>query len=373
VAVVRILFVSGESVGGSAKSTTELAAHLSQRGHQVVVLLGERPGPNAPSSLAARAHSKVSRWGLAERISRPLVRQTGRGATRSRTAGGVEVFKAHQPENAYLRLLESHPPDVVVANSLPRMAMAWISEDLRELGIPLVVYLREQHSLSHLTVTRLNPDAIVANSLELCMGAAAAGMTAEFIPSVVDLQRAATETTRQTAVLVNPVAAHRPDLVIDMAAALPHVPFALQESWPLPAATKAMIMSALERCPNLSFRSQTTEPAEVYRDARVLIAPYPSGRARVVLEAHHNGIPVIGLDQPSMREAVGPAGVLVADTAPPQEWISVVARMWDDQVWYDSLVDESRKWAMRSGVQPNDIVKRFELVLSRVTGRRADG
>jgi glycosyltransferase involved in cell wall biosynthesis len=275
---------------------------------------------------------------------------------------------AQQPENAYLQLLATARHDVVVANSLPRLAMSWIADDLRSLGVPLVIYLREQHALTHLTVSRLVPDAVVANSLELCARATAAGTRAEFIPSIVDLSAVTVSSSRKTAVLINPVRAHRPELVVRMAAELPDIPFVLQESWSLRPEEVREISQATARLANLTLRRRMEDSSEIYRDARVVIAPYPAGRPRVVAEAHHNGIPVIGLDQPSMAEAIGPGGVVIPDDAPGECWVSAVRRIWEDPGWYGSLVDASRQWARRAEVQPETVLRAFEAVLTRVVG-----
>lgn len=365
---MKILFVCGVSTGGAMRSTAELAAALAVRGHAVDVLIGDESGWRTSFDRAFNVHVKTSDVPVIGSLGRRVLRRIG---ARELSPDGFgegqrRTYRSRFPQNAYRGLLEAGGHDVVVANSLPRLAMSWIDEDLKRLGVPLVLYLREAHSVTHLSVSGLRPASVVANSQELQAAAHAAGVDAAFIPSVVDLESVTVSSTRQSAVLVNPVAAHRPELFAEMAAQSLDINFVFQESWPLDPDVRRELEAW--NLSNLEFRHRTEDPSQVYRDARVIVAPYPSGRPRVVLEAQHNGIPVIGLDQPALAEAVGPGGLLIGPEEPDTHWFDAIARCWDDPAWYESLVERSREWAERDEVQPSVIVDRFQGLLCAVVG-----
>jgi glycosyltransferase involved in cell wall biosynthesis len=366
---MRVLFVSGESVGGAPASTIELGRQLALRGHQVDVLLGDRPGPDSIFQRAVNVTIKCERVPAVHRLLRRALRRIGaRTETLAPDREGEPArFLARVPENAYRALLAS-VPDVVVANSLPRVALRWMMDDLRRLDVPLVLYLREAHAISHLTISKVVPAAIVANSLDLQRQATELGLHCEFIPSVIDLASSTTSTSRTTAVMVNPIRENHPDRIVKMASLRPDIPFVLQESWPLDERESDALRSMIEPIANVELRPRTANPADVYRDARVLIAPYPTGRPRVVLEAQANAIPVIALDQPALAEVVGPGGVLVPTDADEAQWMHALQTIWDDRERYDDLVEACRTWASRDEIGPASIAARFEAVLERVAG-----
>lgn len=368
---MRILFVSGESTGGAPKSTTELARLLALRGHDVHVLLGDRPAAGSPYQCASSLYAKTRSTPVLGTALRRLLRLPGRRInSRSASGSSLRIFEARLPENAYSRLHSRHQYDVVVANSLPRVPMAWMHDDLRLRGTPFVVYLRESHAITHFSMTGLRPDLVVANSRDLQRAVADVGVRCEFVPSVVDLTASKVDSSRKTVLLVNPVEANRLELVAHLAAARPDIPFVLQESWPLDARDLERLGTLSAMHPNLSLRRRTDSPAEVYRDARVLLATYPSGRPRVVLEAHNNGIPVLALEQPALTEMVGPGGMLVSAGAADEAWLEALDRLWDDHDYYDKLASASREWSQRDEVQADQIVSRFERLLESIVENR---
>lgn len=364
---MRYLFVSGVHTGGAPRSTLELGRRLAERGHDLVVLLGTPHRENSPHDLLVRAWVKSQSVPGAGLPFKAAARRLGRRITplldRSRY---FPVLECGLVENAYLRILDNYRPDVVVANSLPRAALQWITADLAERDIPLVLYLREAHAVTHVTVSGLRPAALIANAQAYVDQLQAVSIDATYIPSVVDCSAATTASTRERVVFVNPKPENDPTLVLSLAAARPDIPFLFQESWPLTDAERTNLETQIAPFANVELRSQVPSPAQVYADARLLLATYPGGRPRVVLEAHHNGIPVLALDQPALREAVGAGGALVAADAPASVWLEQLERIWDDDALYSRLVAASREHAKRPEVDPEQLTRRFERVTSQL-------
>lgn len=362
---MRILFVSAVGVGGAPRSTGELADVLARRGHDVRVVLGKAPLNSGLYGLVVRGAVKL-RTVAHSSAGRLAARPFGRSVEGHRvSAAGVTVLHVMHPENYLPRGVREFRPDVVVANSFPREPMRWIAADLRRVGVPLALYMREQHAVTHLSQSGLRPDVVLANSRHLVNAALELGVACSFAPSVVDLSASAVESLRTKVLLINPVAENRPSILRTLADNRPDIHCTLQESWPLDLETRRDLAAWCETRPNLEFRPRSENPSEVYRDARLLLATYPTGRPRVVLEAQYNGIPVVALDQPALSEAVGPGGVLVSGDLSDDEWAQRIAGVWDDQC-YEELERVARGHGNRPEVQPEVIAQQVESALRAV-------
>jgi glycosyltransferase involved in cell wall biosynthesis len=366
---VKLLFVSGVSIGGASKSTRALASVLEERGHAIEVVLGDGRERHPYFQRAVNAWVKLSHTPLDAPL-RALLRLPFR---HSRLLDGQGAPRATRiatiPENAYLPLLRSFGPDAVVVNSVPRAAWRWIRDDLRKRNIVSILYVREEHATTHLTISDEAPDLLVVNSESHARVLQAAGHDCLLVPSIIDRDEVTVESSRTCALLVNPVAENRVDLMLQLAALRPDIPFVLQESWPLDAAYRRELEADLAALPNVELRPHVSDPGAVYRDARVLLATYPSGRPRVIPEAQHNGIPVLARDRPALEEAVGPGGVLVADDGGVQEWARALGSIWDDADRYEELSALAREHDRRPALDPQRIAETFEQAVVKALSR----
>ncbi len=358
---MRVLFISGVDVGGAPKSTMQLASRLAKRGHSVGVVLG-RTTERSPIYDAALHISIKVREGTGKNWFRRFFQLFG-ASTEMRQLDGLVIGNAERPENALRTLVAGFMPDIVIANSFPREQMRWIGEDLHRLGIPMGIYLRESHALTHFTISRLNPAVVLANSRYLADAVTSTGRECTFAPSIVDLDAATVESTRRAVLLINPTPENSPTVILEYAKRHPTIPCVLQESWPLDPQTRQEVESWARALDNLDFRPICSLPSEVFRDARVLVAPYPSGRPRVVLEAQHNGIPVVGLEQPALAEAIGRGGILVPSNADLEIWVAEIERLYRDEYLYEELSVLARAHARRNEADPELIVNLVERAL----------
>lgn len=361
---MRVVFVSGVAVGGAARSTLELAEHLSKRDHDVAVLLTNRPGPSSLFGWCERLAIKTRRTPLLGATAAAIVRRPGR-KMRAIRRDSIEQWEARVAENALGELLQRTQPDVAIVNSVPRRALRVMLDELRVAGIRSVLYIREAHAVTHLSVSRAQPDLVVSNAREYCDDAHSLGVDALFVPSVVDLSASMTPTSRRSVVLVNPAPENNPELVLRLADARPNDHFVLQESWPLKPSALADLRALVDSRTNVELRRRTDRPAEVYQDARILLATYPSGRPRVILEAQANGIPIVAFDRPALAEVAGPAGFFVDVLADDQAWIDALDHL-DDPDTYATAVNASQAHARRDEVQPDHIVEQLETALRRL-------
>jgi glycosyltransferase involved in cell wall biosynthesis len=369
---MQILFVSSTSDGGSGLSQRQLARRLAARGHGVDVLAGNgRVGPVA--KLYERQVDLSTRW--RDRPVRPALLALQRPfGTRVRRIDFADfpVWQSPVPENAYRTLRRRNRPDVVVASSIERVAWRRLRAQLRAEGIPDVLYLREESALGHLTITQAPPQLLLANAQSHAERARELGYACEVVPSVIEIDRARTTTSRRTVLLVNAIPELGGDRVWAMAAARPDIPFVVQESGRHPEAERAELCALAARHPNVELRPFSPDPARVYRDARILLVPHRvDNRPRVILEAQTNGIPVLATDLPGLAESAGAGGVLVAPDATPAQWAAALGALWDDDATLAALAEQARAHAARDEVDPEWVVGRFEALVQELVATRA--
>ncbi len=172
--------------------------------------------------------------------------------------------------------------------------------------------------------------------------------------------------------LVNPIPLLGGDRLFPVAAARPDLRFAVQESGLLSSTEREAVHRWASGHANVEVRPFTSEPAAMFRDARLLLVPHRvDNRPRVVLEAQTNGIPVIASDYPGLVESVGPGGLIVADTDDPAPWVEAVTTALEPDT-YSRLVAAASEHAQRDEVDPEVIVDRFEALVSELI-RRSPG
>jgi glycosyltransferase involved in cell wall biosynthesis len=366
---LRILNVSGTTVGGSGRSQRELAARLVERGHVAeFVVDDEAPARTVRwwyghlSDLSVRLQARPG-----GRLIRHLERRPGRRAQTKRI-GGLPHHVTPIPENAVESILERLRPDVVVGSSVLRLTWRRVLEQCRARGIPTVLYIREVEALNHFDGGASPADLVVANAESLVEQLATLGIRSSFVPSVTEVDVTKVDSSREVALLVNPIESRGLEMALAAARELPHIPFVLQESWPLTADDWRRLTDEVASMANVEVRRVEEPGPQLYRDARVVLVPYRvSNRPRVILEAHANGIPVIAADVPALAEAIGPGGVVVP-LDDIDQWVAAVGAMWDDDDRYAALCAAAVAHSRRPEVDPVAVAAQFEALLLEVCG-----
>jgi glycosyltransferase involved in cell wall biosynthesis len=89
-----------------------------------------------------------------------------------------------------------------------------------------------------------------------------------------------------------------------------------------------------------------------------------------VLEAQSNGIPVLASDLPALRECVGPGGLLVAPSAPPEVWAHALGQLWDSSADGDgTFVSAALRHSRRAEVDAEVIAAHFEAEMEQLARR----
>ncbi len=328
--------------------------------------------------------SAVSRW-VYKRLSGLSVRMDGRfgwrllrrieslPGRRQRTISvdGVAHRVTPIPANALAQAMSEFAPEVVVGSSLDRWAWRRIHEVCDRHGVPSVLYVREDDSLSHMA-TGAVPAAVVANAESLAEALRSQGFECDYVPSVVNLDVTRVETSRRVALAINPIESRGVDLVWNVAERLPTVRFVVQESWPLTAEQLSNLNDHLRLLPNVEFRRATAPGPHLYGDARVSLVPYRvDNRPRVIAEAFANGIPAIVADLPALVDACGAGGVRVPIDGVDQ-WCAAIERLWSDDDAYNALVEAARSHSLAQDDELVRTVAKFESILDRGRTSRND-
>jgi glycosyltransferase involved in cell wall biosynthesis len=364
---VRILFVSGDAGGGSFRSTLELARRLVARGHEVGLIARDRTG-----SPLARLHKRVVN--LATKLdTTPLSRPVwhvaslmGRRPRAELELDGVTIWRSTKLENTFAFLRPRVRPEVVICSSIGRVGWRTIRRECARSGVPSVLYLREESSIAQLSVPHASPTLLLANADSHAARAAALGVDAVTIPSVISIDSYLVETSRERVLYVNPIERQGLETAFALAAACPEVLFAFSESWHLDEDDKRDLLERLSALGNTEFRSRVDDPRLLYRDASVLLAPYLfDARPRVVPEAQASGIPVLATDLPAIAEVVGPGGALVAGDAGVEEWARALRQILEPET-YSRLSTAAAAHARRPEIDPENLVTQFELTMEQL-------
>lgn len=363
----RILFVSSTIAGGSGRSQRALALALRERGHEVAFLVDdERPATFTRwigehlADAATRFADNTCLQRIAARVGSRLDRFEHEG---------IEMWATPFPENGFAEAVRRFEPDVIIGNSMVRYSWRTIRGACHDLDLPAMLYIRGSASLGGLDTLPDPGEVVLANARSLVESVEDAGHECTFIPSVVDTSPTRVDSTRQVALLINPIESHGIDRLWEIAEALPEIEFVLQESWELDNSQLSAIVCRLEELSNVNLRRRTPPGPELYRDARVLLAPHRiDNRPRVIVEAQTNGIPSLVSDHGGLREALGSGGAVLADDA--SEWIDAVRCAFEDDARYLEWSAGASKAAVRDELDPTTIVQTFEKAARTAIDRR---
>lgn len=350
----RLLFVSGECDGGAPRSTLELAQRLVPK-YDVCVVLGDRSTASATYGRLIKVAVKLGQLG--DLTAGRAAQRLGTNA-QSATDRGVRIVRTPVAANRARREIADWEPDAVIANSLPRVEMRWLQDHSRASGIPFVIYAREEHAVTHFSVSGLRPDLALANSRTLT-DQISRYQTCTWVPSVVDTSAIRVEPTREVVIAVNPALDAS---ALDVARYCPEIDFLLQESWKMDPQFKRELLKAVNGQPNVRFRPAVPGPNELLANARLLLITAKAGqhgRPRIVVEAHACGIPVVAPALPPMLEVVGEGGLLFPPSSTPAEIATVVRRACRPTM-YESLRQAARSMTESPDRDPDAVAMRFE-------------
>lgn len=318
---MKILFVMGDPhlpqyTGGAQSSCHELALELMALGHQVAILC-----QLVPSGMV----------GLKNRLKRRL---SGQVAVAD-SIQGYPVYRQWEVLEGIPAVVRAFKPDVAVAQIGQQVRVAQI---LQDCGVPCLVYIRNVEMNELEGDPRTIPGVkFIANS-QFTAGRFQSmfGIDPAVIPPLLIPEQYRVFPKGGHVTFVNPRQLKGFDIVLEIAARMPEVPFHVIESWTLGREDRDAINARIKPLPNVRFRSRTADMRRVYARSKIMLMPsrWEEAWGRIASEAQVSGIPVVASNRGGLPESVGPGGILLDPDGPIEAWVEAVSRLWHDAGFY---------------------------------------
>jgi glycosyltransferase involved in cell wall biosynthesis len=338
---------------GSAQTTHSLILGLFEHGHSVDMLATL---PEGGRHLAATISYRLS--------GRRYVPEWVDSAAGYRVQRGSQWRFAERVQ----RMLRKSAPHVLMLDSMRQLRN--LAEAGVDVGCPIILFVHDVHFLK-------TPKALPFNERVICIAnspytasifAKHYAMEIEIIPPIVHFERY--RTSREAAKyvsMISPTEAKGVDTTLQLAAALPHIPFLLIEGWPMDSRAWRNLSEQVSRLPNVELRRATGDMRTVYSQTKVLLVPSKTSVetfGRVVVEAQASGIPVFARDVGALSWVVGDGGAVFRADAPTSQWESQLQDTLADSTIYDALSRRASDNASRLEFQPIELVATFERLIA---------
>jgi surfactin synthase thioesterase subunit/glycosyltransferase involved in cell wall biosynthesis len=378
------------SFGGGDKSNRLLMEALAARGHDVRVVA-------RIANFGEEEHAQF----LAELEARGLTADVTQGAARFDLNGvDVRTLTLNPQLRAYFseQVAEFDPDVILTSTDDPAQLLFDIA---RRATRARVVYLVRATIAVPFGPDSSSPNQAKTETLRQADGIAGvseyvagyvrqwSGLEAIHVPISLLERREAHQLGRfdnPYVVMVNPCAVKGISIFLALADRAPQLEFAAVPTW----GTSARDLAGLRRRPNIAVIDPVENLDDLFRQARVLLAPslWAEARSRVVVEAMLRGVPVIASDTGGLKEAklgvpyllpvnpithyqstLDPNMVPVA-TVPEQDigpWLMALERLTGDRVHWEEISAQSRAAAL--DYASTLTVEPFEKFLLQLLGR----
>jgi glycosyltransferase involved in cell wall biosynthesis len=353
-----VTFACGTPHGGAVDSTVALASCAIEAGHDVVVVVASGDAysthPRLQSLLVrlTRINTRLgcAAWALYDRFA---------ARARPDSIGGIAILRAADVPAAVSRRLRSG--ETLVVNSVRGIDLARLLRMSHRQSCRFVWYLREASALAHVAEYGGAVDVLLANAVPLATEAERlAERPCPYVPSVISRDGLVEPAVRRSVLLVNAVASYGLEEAIAIAAAMPEDLVVLQESWPLEDGERSRLLARLSKMKAVEFRARAPR-SEVFRDARLMIAPHSPevvgvNRPRVLVEAQVLGVPVIAHDVPGLASVVPSPELLIPVGADVEAWVAAIRLVDRDYARFEA---QAREFAARELLTPGEVWVRF--------------
>jgi glycosyltransferase involved in cell wall biosynthesis len=355
---MRILFATVDyfpARGGLQASIHELIHCLKTRGHSCAILVSAvRRDMTRPRALVKAVAYKL--------FKRPFLIYD--------KTFSYPVYRTKNPLESLSRVRQVFNPDVLVCVVGGSHTIDFAKKLCKTAGgIPTVIYIFDVQGVAVTADPLCAKSHVVSNAEVIASLIANHQRRPSVVPCIVNSNNCRVESTREVVLYINPHPRKGVDLAWAIAEAATGLKFVFQESWRLNENRRMEVTTRAQNLVNVEFRAATNRPAEIYRDARVLLAPYGPERPRVVDEAQVNGIPVVASNVPGLDESVGTGGVLIDPEGPIDAWTSVLERLQTDEIYYDELLNAAIRHSKRAEIQPEYLTEIFERELQHAIER----
>jgi glycosyltransferase involved in cell wall biosynthesis len=324
-----------QAFGGSQSSTHELATALTKRGHLVAVA------------------AMLSPTGLVGLRARILSRLMPRRKVLDRFLG-YPVYRRWKVSEALPELIEEFRPDFAVVQPSCQVSLA---REFSRAGVPVAVYLRdvEWYQLEG-DPRELSNVSFIANSHFTAQRFQKEfSLPAVVIPPLFKAEAYRTSPSGENVTFINPHPHKGGDIAAELVVKCPDIPFCFVRSWEIPPEQQAFLEALRNKHKNLTLVGPTRNMKEIYRKAKILLAPsrWEEAWGRVATEAQFSAIPVLASNKGGLPESVGPGGILLDPDGPIEDWANALNRLWFDQAFYADLSAKALAYAQRHEINPD--------------------
>jgi len=134
-------------------------------------------------------------------------------------------------------------------------------------------------------------------------------------------------------------------LLLQLATAMPHVNFLGLRGKP---GYEGQVDSvAAINLPNVHFSNCTAADVATALAAShtILVPSAAEAHGALALQALAEGLPVIAVDTPALREGLGAGATLFAPASEPEVWAGALSRLREDSLWYERASARALQWS----------------------------
>ena len=309
--------------------------------------------------------TKEGMVGLRSRIALKIKR----GNTACDSRMHYPVYRAWHPAEVVQEVVKRFKPDIVIVQTgaTVSLAKAFVAE-----MVPTIIYLHDVQYEEHAgDIGNLTNVSFIANSQFVASRYHKDfGIHASVLNPLFHEQDYKTS-TGLSVTFINPIPLKGVDLVCDICALCPDIPFQFVRAWSNSGQDEEKLHRRLKSLRNVTLCSSTLDMKTIYRDTRILLVPSRCEEAwgRVASEAQFSGIPVLATSCGGLPEAVGPGGKLFLPEAKAEDWAAVLKEIWNDQDYYEFLRAAAFAHSKRPELDPVALVTSFIDILQQRISR----
>ena len=284
------------------------------------------------------------------------------------------VYRAVDAKAALPSVLDDWRPDVAIVH-YDDSALA-LSVGLEARGIPAIHYLDTPFIrpvemppvIAGKRFAALSP--FIARRAKILFG-----IEAQVLPPIIETETVSTPPTGQAVLLVNPTLLKGVGIFLQLAAALPDIPFLAVESWDLSEAWRNILINRAMALGNIALWPAVDDIGEALAESRLVLMPsiHEETWGRIITEAQARGIPAVVSDRGALPETLGPGGIVVPLDGGIAAWIGAVRTLTENPGLYAGLSAAASTHAARAAIQPRSIATEWKKALREVaSGQRAE-
>ena len=279
------------------------------------------------------------------------------------------VYRGVDARAALPGVLVDWRPDVAIVH-FDGSALALV-EGLERSGIPTVVYL------DNAFVRPVEMPPIIAGRCFSALSPFIArraktlfGIDAQVLPPIIETVSVSAPPEGDSVLLVNPTMLKGVGIFLQLAAALPEIPFLAVESWDLSDAWRNILINRAMALGNVALWPAVDDISEALAQTRLLLMPsiHEETWGRIITEAQARGIPAVVSARGALPETVGAGGIVVPLDAGIETWVGALKLVFEDPALYGRLSAAGRAQGTREDLRPETIVAGWAALLRNLTG-----